>query len=272
MMWNCQGIYYFGQEYGDGDEVIVFLHGFTGTHRTWQTCGDRLRKHFRILSVDILGHGLTESPFDWKRYDITKVAADIINILDQLHINRAHFVGYSMGGRLALTIAVLYPDRVASLLLESSTPGLKTEEERWERRKQDEMLANQILQNGLVSFVEYWEQLSLFAGLRKLPLEQQQELRHERLSHNPIGLANSLIGMGTGAMPSWWEHLRQLSMPIQLVTGENDTKFVHIANQMTAYNPNILHTTIPDSGHTVHLEQPEAFFEVLWNFYSSQNQ
>lgn len=272
MIWNCHGVSYYGKWLGNGDEVLVFLHGFTGTHRTWIAYEDNLSDHFRILMVDLLGHGQTDAPAEWKRYDITKVASDIIAILNQLNIKKAHLAGYSMGGRVAITIAILYPERVASLLLESSTPGIIKDEERKERRQHDVILAKQLLQNGLEAFIDYWEHLPLFTGLRKLNLSQQQAIRKERLSHNPIGLANSLIGMGTGAMPSWWEKLPLLSMPVQLITGENDAKFVQIANQMTNYNPKFQHTIIPNAGHTVHLEQPEAFLNVLKRFYSSQNQ
>lgn len=272
MTWTCNEVTYYGASYGNGDRVLVLLHGFTGTHRTWLSFVEHVSNDFRILCIDLLGHGQTESPLDAQRYDITRVAADLIAILDQQNIAQAHFIGYSMGGRVALTTAVLYPERVASLILESSTPGLKTEQERFERCQNDQKLAQQLLRDGLEAFIDMWEQLPLFQGIRSLPIEVQRSLRKERLSHNPLGLANSLIGMGTGAMPSLWEHLPHLTMPVQLITGEQDEKFVQIAKSMTTYNTTFKHISIPMAGHTVHLEQPKAFLEVVRNFYFSQNQ
>ena len=111
--------------------------------------------------------------FTLRRYQIEQVASDLKNILEQLAISKVHILGYSMGGRLALTFASLYPQCVRSLLLESTSPGLETEEERMERRKQDQQLANRILTNGMEAFVELWENISLFESQKKLSLRNK---------------------------------------------------------------------------------------------------
>ncbi|MBO1914528.1 alpha/beta fold hydrolase, partial [Microvirga sp. 3-52] len=106
-------------------------------------------------------------------------------------------VGYSMGGRIALSYTINHPKRVASLILESSTPGLETERERIERMNKDKILAQKICSEGILSFVEFWEGIPLFDTQKKLSTEQQQKIRTERLSQNAVGLANSLLGIGT---------------------------------------------------------------------------
>ena len=92
-------------------------------------------KQFQVIVVDLVGHGKTESPEDVAHYDIRNVALQMKELLDYLHIEKAHILGYSMGGRLAITMACLYPDYVHSLLLENCTAGFENEADRKERRE-----------------------------------------------------------------------------------------------------------------------------------------
>ena len=137
-----------------------------------------------------------------------------------------------MGGRLALSYAMEYPHRVRKLILESSSPGLKTEEERKNRQIQDHKLAQFILDKGIESFVDYWENIPLFSTQKSLPEAKQQEIRKQRLQNSPTGLANSLKGMGSGAQPSWWDRLSEFEVETLLLTGSLDQKFCSIAEQM----------------------------------------
>lgn len=122
--------------------------------------------------------------------------------------------------------------KVRKLILESASPGLETEEERKNRSMNDFRLARFIKEEGIQSFVDYWETIPLFATMEKLPAETKRSIRKQRLNNSPIGLANSLIGMGTGSQPSWWENLSQLSCEVLLLTGEKDVKFCRIAEKM----------------------------------------
>lgn len=267
MMWQCNGVTYHGTLEGRGEETILFLHGFTGSYRTWQPFFPILNKHYQLLSIDVIGHGQTEAPKDYHRYAIDQVVNDLVSILDQLNITKSHVVGYSMGGRVAITLASLYPDRVASLLLESTTPGLNSEQERLERLSSDNHLATMIEREGLLAFIDYWEQLPLFASQANLENSWKEAVRQERLSHKAIGLANSLRGMGTGAMPSWWEHLTLFHFPVHIVTGELDHKFTHIAQQMVERNTSFQHTVVKGAGHCVHLDNPQVFTALLKQIY-----
>lgn len=164
-----------------------------------------------------------------------------------------------MGGRLALYLAVHYPSAIESLILESASPGLETHTERLDRQHSDEQLASQIEENGIPAFVAEWERLPLFATQARLlqPILDRQHTN--RLQNNPQGLANSLRGMGTGVQPSLWMHLPTISKPVLLITGELDTKFIAIAQRMNQQIPDVTLVTVPDAGHTTHLEQPELF-------------
>ncbi len=269
MNWQCNGVTYNGSKSGNGDEAILFLHGFTGSHHSWEPFLSNLTPMYKVICIDIIGHGQTDAPLDYHRYDIAHVVEDLLHVLDQLNMEKVHIVGYSMGGRIAITLASLFPNRVASLLLESTTPGLRSKEDRLARRQSDAQLAKKIEKDGLSAFVDYWERLPLFASHLNLEDSIKKALRQERLSHQAIGLANSLRGMGTGSMISRWEYLTQFQFPVHIITGELDQKFIAIAQQMVEMNPLFQHTVVEGAGHCVHLDKPEVFTAILKEFFSN---
>ncbi|MBA2873923.1 2-succinyl-6-hydroxy-2,4-cyclohexadiene-1-carboxylate synthase [Thermaerobacillus caldiproteolyticus] len=258
------GVSYHVEVYGEG-EPLLLLHGFTGSTETWKPFLSQW-KQWQLILVDIVGHGLTDSPNEVERYEIDRVAADLDVILQHLYVQATNVLGYSMGGRLALTFAVLYPHRVKKLILESSSPGLRTLEERLVRVKSDEALARDIEQYGIEQFVEKWESIPLFASQKRLSPEVQQQLRAERLKNNAKGLANSLRGMGTGKQPSWWEHLSEVKVPTLLICGELDRKFCEIAMEMAQLLPHSYIAKISGAGHAIHVEQRQIFAKIVNEF------
>jgi 2-succinyl-6-hydroxy-2,4-cyclohexadiene-1-carboxylate synthase len=216
--------------------------------------------------VDLLGHGQTEAPTDPDRYTIEQSASDLAGLLTTIASGPINLLGYSMGGRLALYFALHYPYLVQRLILESASPGLPDVTSQQERVRSDEQLANAIETQGMVAFVERWEALPLFATQHALPADVQTMLHEQRLRNRPHGLANSLRGMGTGAQPSLWEQLPGLSVSTLLLAGALDEKFKIIAEQMATYLPKATVAIVPDAGHTIHLEQPQAFQTQVINF------
>lgn len=267
MFITSNGITYHVNVVGEG-EPFVLLHGFTGNQGTWNRITEFLDKNFKCVLIDIIGHGKTDCPNDFSRYHIEKVAKDIIHILDVLEVPKAHIAGYSMGGRLALATAIIYPTRFASLVLESSSPGLRTEEERTARRKSDEILANRIEQEGIESFVDFWENIPLFASQKNLMKEKQLEIRNQRLENDSVGLANSLRGMGTGAQDSYWERLTEIKFPTLLICGELDHKYCKIAEDMSLSMQHAKVKKILGAGHAIHVEQPDIFGKIIIEFVS----
>ncbi|SFA39835.1 2-succinyl-6-hydroxy-2,4-cyclohexadiene-1-carboxylate synthase [Parageobacillus thermantarcticus] len=260
----ANGVSYHVERFGEG-EPLLLLHGFTGSVETWKPFFPYWRD-YQLILVDIIGHGLTDSPNDPARYEIEKVAADLEKILQHFHLQDAHVLGYSMGGRLALTFAILYPHLVRTLVLESSSPGLKTMQERRERIERDEALAEEIERYGVKAFVEKWENMPLFASQKRLPVSVQQQIRNERLNNNEKGLANSLRGMGTGKQPSWWNRLSEVNVPTLLLCGEWDQKFCRIAEEMKKYLPNCEMVKVAQAGHAIHVEQREIFAKIVSEF------
>lgn len=250
----------------DKAPTIVFLHGFTGSSKTW----DEVVKFFpdyKIVQVDLIGHGRTESPEDSARYTMERQIDDLDVLLRQLKVERFALVGYSMGGRTALAYACTHPERLGALVLESSSPGLKNVSDRLERQQRDSELALKILANGIASFVNSWENIPLFNSQKSLPVNVRQAVRAERLSQNPLGLANSLIGMGTGSQSSYWGKLNKLEVPVLLLSGTLDPKFMAIAEEMKQTLPKVQHGVI-EAGHALHVEKPAEFATMVKEYLS----
>lgn len=259
------GLEYHLEEAGEGTPLVL-IHGFTGSGANWRPHLAAFSPGYRVVTIDLPGHGETAAPAEPPRYSIEATAADIAAILDSLGIEKAIILGYSMGGRVALFFALHYPERVKALILESASPGLVTGQERAARIASDEALAGFIEQNGLEAFVDRWEKVPLFASQASLLEAVRTKQRQQRLRNRPQGLANSLRGLGTGVQPSLWDELAGLARPVLLLTGELDTKFALIGRQMQERLPDARLEVITGAGHTIHLEQPRQFEDVVKSF------
>lgn len=250
---------------GDGPPLLL-LHGFTGSSATWARFLDRFARRRRVISPDLIGHGASDAPFDPLRYRMERCVEDLLAVLTALDAERADVLGYSMGGRVALHLAAAAPARVRSLVLESASSGLADLAERQNRIAADEALAERIERDGVEAFVDYWQRLPLFASQAALPAEVRARLREQRLRNTPIGLAASLRGMGAGQQEPLWQRLGALDMPALLIAGALDRKYCEIAASMSAAMPAAQMTIVPNAGHTVHLEQPQTFEQLVMEF------
>ncbi|PSL31131.1 2-succinyl-6-hydroxy-2,4-cyclohexadiene-1-carboxylate synthase [Planomicrobium soli] len=241
--------------------TIVFLHGFTGSTNTWRPVVEKFH-NFKIVLIDLIGHGKSESPESWERYTMEQQIADLDTVFTKLALTDITLAGYSMGGRTALAYACTFPERLHTLILESASPGLQTEEEQKKRRDSDAALATRIVKDGLPAFIDFWENIPLFGSQNKLQAPVKQALRQERLGQNPDGLANSLRGMGTGSQISYWEALEGLQIPVLLVVGSLDLKFEGIGKAMLALIPDA-RLEIVEAGHAIHVEKPLEFATMV---------
>lgn len=171
-----------------------------------------------------------------------------------------------MGGRLALHHAVRAGSSVRGLILESSSPGLETDEAREARRRADEALADRILEIGVESFVDEWQALPLFGSQRRLPAELRAAQRSRRVRNDPASLAATLRGLGTGALPSLWHRLEEVHAPTLVIVGGLDEKFVDIGRRMVDRLPDARLSVVSDAGHAVHLERPDAWLDLVTGF------
>ncbi len=247
----------------DATESIVFLHGFTGSWRSWESVIKLLPIDINYISIDLMGHGSTEVSSNPERYQMKEQILDLEEFFSEVQLARFSLVGYSMGGRIALAYALGHPQQVKNLVLESASPGLKSIEEQQLRRQADDHLADRIEQDGLESFMDFWENISLFESQKSLSNVKQQEIRSERLAQSAVGLANSLRGMGTGQQRSYWSKLGELEIPVYLVTGEYDSKFTEIADEMVKKLKDGSHLQVSSVGHAIHVENPVQFATII---------
>ena len=246
--------------------VVLFLHGFLGSGQEWEEIISHLAERFRCLTVDLPGHGRSASLDRRRSWSMENTAKGAIALLEKLGIHKCFLAGYSMGGRLALYLALHYPRYFAKVILESASPGLKTEPERRERIARDEQLARRLEAGDFREFLHGWYRQPLFQTLVQHP--RFEEIFQNRLQNDPRGLAKSLRDMGTGAQPSLWEQLPGNKIPLLLVVGEKDAKFRALAGEMAEHCRAIRIETIAGCGHNVHFENAGAFAEALIKFAS----
>ena len=264
MLGNYQFNYAFVGE--RKNSVILFLHGFMGDGHDFQAVIDLISEQFCCLIIDLPGHGATEVKQE-QDYRITNVAQAIIELLQKLSIKQCFLVGYSMGGRIALYLTIYFPQYFKRVILESTSPGLATKSERDRRIKQDLQLAEQLESQDYFLFLTQWYSNPLFASFRQHPNYHQAIAR--RLKNNPLKLAQSLRNMGTGMQPSLWHKLAANKIPLLLVVGELDRKFMVINQKIASLcclsNLNI----VKGSGHNVHFEKPLEFANPISYFFIS---
>lgn len=252
------------EEAGSGPPLVM-LHGFTGSARTLADTARRLAG-FRTLRVDLLGHGSSEAPREVGPYTMERCARQIAGVIDALAGGAAHVLGYSMGGRAALAVACLHPDRVRSAVLVGARAGFADPEERRARVAADEALARSIERDGLEAFVDRWMALPLFASQARLGPTFLAEARRQRLANRVHGLTGSLRGMGAGAQPPFFDRLASLAVPVLVVVGQEDPRFAAVARDLTARIPEARLACVPEAGHAAHLESPDAFARIVRRF------
>lgn len=226
----------------------VLAHGFTQTARSWTTFARLLEAALpgaEAVAVDLPGHGDAPPPAD----------DDLWASADRL-VERGgtgSYVGYSMGGRVALHAVLAHPRSVRRLVLIGATTGIDDPDERRDRRAADERLAAHIEEVGVERFVDEWLTNPLFAGL-----SDATSMRDDRLRNTASGLAASLRATGTGTQTPLWDRLGEIDCPVLVLVGEHDEKFTAIGRRMVDGIPRAELAIIGGAGHSVHLERPEA--------------
>ena len=253
---------------GAGRPCVV-LHGFTGSAEAMAPISEPLAAGRRVLAVDLVGHGQSSSPDTVSAYTLDAVVDRLSSLLAEAGPAQFDLLGYSMGGRVALTFAARNHQRIRKLVLISSTAGLESSDARRERAAADRELAATIEADGVEAFIDKWQELPLFATQQRLPGSVKARIRAGRLGSSATGLANSLRGSGTGEMAPLWEALPELATPTLVVVGSLDERYVAIGQRLSASLPNSRLQVVPDVGHAVHLEAPDVCAELVGEFLDS---
>ncbi len=240
---------------------IVALHGFTGSGADFDPLRPLLPAQTELIAPDFPGHGHKAHQRRASEYALEshlQLISEAVGPAEPVTL-----LGYSMGGRLALHWSVAHPERVRRLILIGASPGLPEPAQRDERRLADADLANFIRTQGLPAFFKYWYNQTFFASLMALPPERLDPILSRRAENQPEALALSLENVGTGTLPSLWHRLKELRMPIDIVTGKHDVKFTRVAHEMGAHLPKARLSVVEHAGHAVHLEQPADLAMLL---------
>lgn len=246
---------------------ILFLHGFMGDCHEFDEVISLLSNQFYCLAVDLPGHGKTKTTDEAQYYTMSRTADGLIQFIESLQLKPCFLVGYSMGGRLALYLTLHFPQYFLKVILESASAGLKTQAERDQRIQQDLKLAQQLETEDFLSFIVKWYNQPLFASIHNH--SKFEKMRSHRLQNDPIHLAKSLRNMGTGCQPPLLEKLKQNMIPILLLVGELDKKFIAINTEMTERCKVLRLEIVKSCGHNIHFENPTLFVKQLINFLTT---
>ncbi|KAL8268839.1 hypothetical protein R6Q59_002637 [Mikania micrantha] len=274
------------QELGDkrNDNVVVFLHGFLGSSEDWIPVMKAMSASSRCIALDLPGHGGSKMQVD----DDMNIGATlsmkvVANMLHKLFLSlttsKVTVVGYSMGARIALYLALRCSNMVKGVVLISGSPGLDDEVKRKVRSVKDDFLACAMISNGLDLFTETWYSGELWRSLRSHP-RFNQIVASRKKHHDVRALSKALSDLSTGRQPSLWEDLKHNKSPILLIVGDKDDKFKRIAHSMWSKledgdNDPVkhLHTMVkvPNSGHAVHIENPLHVIHSISEFVARLN-
>jgi 2-succinyl-6-hydroxy-2,4-cyclohexadiene-1-carboxylate synthase len=247
------------EEWGDKTlPSLLLLHGFMGSSNDFHSAIPILAQHFRCIGIDLPGHGQTPINDD----DFVSTTAQILELVP----DNCYLYGYSLGGRLALYLALHYPDRWQKVIVASASFGLPTAQMRQARQRQDAAIARKLRQPDLdfTAFIQNWYQQPVFAGINEHPNFSQ--LIASRLTNQPSALARSLETMGLGQQPYLGELLKANKIPLLLLVGEQDAKFVEINKQMASLCPKTKLITVPNCSHNIHFQQPDLWLQEVLEF------
>jgi 2-succinyl-6-hydroxy-2,4-cyclohexadiene-1-carboxylate synthase len=245
---------------------ILFLHGFMGNSSDWLTILEKLQYRYFCLALDLPGHGKTRISGDDSQFRIEPTTESIIHYITNLSLKNTNLVGYSMGGRLVLYLAMKYPKYFNRIIIESTSPGLMDPIERLNRKQSDLALAREIEQGDMENFLEKWYQQPLFRSLISHPNFQQ--LFNSRLNNDPLALAKSLRYMSVGIQPSLWHKLQKIQLPVFILVGERDQRYRKIALMMTEKIPNATLKVVRNCGHNIHFENEDLYIDSITHFLS----
>ncbi|MEW5796896.1 MAG: 2-succinyl-6-hydroxy-2,4-cyclohexadiene-1-carboxylate synthase [Candidatus Zixiibacteriota bacterium] len=245
--------------------TLLYLHGFLGGQDDWLEVSELMGGQYGHLRIDLPGHNARAGFLENRYYAWEELPNLIGELLRSCNLEECTPVGYSLGGRVALYLLTRVPELFSRAVIESASPGLRTDDERAQRRLEDEKLITQLKTRPLDEFVDNWYRQPLFDTIQKTG-PRFNAMRDRRLKHDPLALVRSLKYMGLGTMPSLWELLPTIRIPVLFVAGGQDAKYSALARQMASLCPKGRVAIIPGAGHNVHFERPKEFCKAVKGF------
>jgi len=249
---------------------LLLIHGFTGSHKSFDEISKYLQQFFKIIRIDLAGHGKSMSQ-DASFFSFENSIKSILKILDDLRLIKVNILGYSLGGRNAMHFVSKFQERVNKLIVCSSSYGLKNQLEKDKRINSDQKLIDLLENNNLKEFVKLWESLPLWDSEKRLSIEKIKKHKKIRLSNNPFGLALNLKHQGQGKQNNLLSELKKIKNETLILYGEKDDKYKKISTKLDKTIRNSKTIMVPESGHNIILENPIYVSRAVKNFILGEN-
>ncbi len=248
-------------------DTVLFIHGFTGCAEDWFPIVEQLPDTFNYAAIDLVGHGKSDKPVNPDYYTTEAIVEQIKFVKDKLTSgNPIILIGYSMGGRAALSFASAYPKEIKGLILESASAGIKNDAERKKRYEDDMKLVQFIHDHTMEEFIELWYDQEMFNTQRRFSNDKIKKLHRKKYDNSKIGMMNILKGFSTGIMPPLHDKLKIIPVKVVLISGELDSKYTFINSKIVRGFHKAKHKVVKNSGHNTHLEEPKRFIEIVTNY------
>jgi 2-succinyl-6-hydroxy-2,4-cyclohexadiene-1-carboxylate synthase len=240
----------------------LFIHGFLGSGSDWDPIRGRLDAEYQTSTIDL---------DQWPPCDEYSLEFIAEQIAQSLNTSDTIIIAYSMGARIALSLALQTPNNIRALILESPSAGIEDETQRIARAAKDAELAEIIKRDGLASFLERWYSIPLFESLQKNPLLLRTLKDKILRSQQDAQSAYMLEKLSPGLAPNYWPELTRIDIPSLLIAGGLDAKFSDYAQKMSELIPDSTLSIVPDVGHNIHLENPDVFLESILPFIAAHS-
>ncbi len=252
-----QAIHLHYAEAGHGMPVLL-VHGFPFDHRIWDGALGELGASYRVIAPDLRGFGDSTAPD--AGYEMDDLAGDLIRLLDRLGIERAVWVGHSMGGYVTLAALRRWPERIPAVVF----VGSHAQPDSREKKLQRETSAEAVMQTG-VSDTAFTMMGTIFADEVDRQGDMAQRIYDMMVHAAPHAVAGALRGMA--ARPDSREVARKLAIPALVIAGEDDEAVgADLTDEQAALIPGARRVIIPGAGHMPMVEQPDAFTGALREF------
>jgi len=239
---------------------MIFIHGFTGSHKSWQTV--RTELEIPSLAIDIPGHGKSTFHDLNEKYFFNDFTNELFLFIIKMGFKKVHLCGYSLGGRLALCFAAKYPELIKSIFIESSTIGMEPGEDKALILENDRKIS-ELISTDYQKFLKKWEQNELFSNQKARNIDEYKNQENIRISHDNSQLSHSLNTFSKGNMPYMLHQFQKFKFPITIVNGKDDTKYIKEGRIMLKLNNNAKQYIVNNASHNVHLENTSFYLDLL---------
>ena len=266
---NVNGVNLYYEEHGSGFP-LVWSHEFAGDYRSWKQQVNFFSRRYRVITYNARGYPPSEAPESLDDYTQEQAVDDLRGLLVHLRIERAHIGGLSMGGNVALNFGLTYPEMARSLVVAGTGSG-STDPEPF--RRNVNARADMMREGGMEAMGDYSNSPTRVQLLRKDPMGYE-EFRSGFLEHSPIGSALTFSGV-QGRRPPIFdleERMRAMDVPTLIMTGDEDEPCIEPSVFMKRCIPKSGLVVMPQAGHAINLEDPDAFNRIVLDFLTAVEQ